>query len=121
MNHIADLIVRREKSFLVFLQVALVTRWQAFQCGEQAKQRTSDAAGFAANQFPGVWIFLLRHQATAGGEFVGKNHVRKFLRRKDDEILSKAREMRGNSGKREKVIEREVAVADSVEAVRGDL
>src|SRR5882762_8798079 len=118
-EHVRDLIVRGEEGFFVFLEVALVTGGQALQCCEKTKQRTGDAAGLAADQFPGVGIFLLGHEAAAGGVFVGKNYVRKFLRRKNHEVFRESRKMRRDPRERKKIIEREVAIADGVETVRG--
>src|SRR5467141_3074621 len=93
-EHVRNLIVRGEEGFFVFLEVTLITRRQSLQCCEKTKQRSGDAAGLAANQFPSVGIFLLGHEAAAGGVFVGKNEVRKFLRRENHEVFRKARKMR---------------------------
>src|SRR5467141_2632351 len=119
-EHVRNLIVRSEEGFFVFLEVTLITRRQSFQRREQTEQSAGDAAGLAANQFPSVGIFLLGHEAAAGGVFVGKNDVRKFLRRENYEVFRKARKMCGDSAEREKIIEHKVAVADGVETVRGD-
>ena len=89
-DHVPNLVVRGEKRFLVFLQVALIARGQTFQRRQQAEQRAGDAAGFAANQFPGVRVLFLWQQAAAGGLFVGKSHVCEFLRRKEDKIFGEA-------------------------------
>src|SRR5207249_8056064 len=86
-KHVRDLIVRGKKRLFVLLKIALITRRQALQRRDQADQCPGDASGFAADQFPCVGIFLLWHEAAAGGKVVGKNHVRKFLRREDDEII----------------------------------
>ena len=118
-EHVRDLIVRSEERFFVLLQVALVARWQAFQRREQTEQRSGDPAGFAADQLPGVWIFFLRHQAAAGGKFVGKNDIRKFLRSEEYKIFGEPGKMRSDAGEREKIVEREVPVADGVQAVPG--
>ncbi len=116
-EHVCNLVMRGKQRFLVFLQVALVAAGQTLQRGEQRKQRTSDAAGFSADQLPRIGVLFLRHQAAAGGIFVGKNHIGKFLRGEHHEILSKAREMRGDAREREKIIEREIAIAHCIEAV----
>src|SRR5260370_9988799 len=96
-----------EECFLVFLEVTLVTCRQAFQRREQTQQRAGDASRFSTDQLPGVGGFFLRHQAAARGIFVRKNHVRKFLRRKKYEILSKARKLRADAGERKKIVDRE--------------
>ena len=114
------MVVSGEKSFLVFLKIALVAGGQGFQRGEKRKKGTSDAASFTAEEFPRIRIFLLGHQAAAGGVFVGKNDVGKFLGSKEDEIFGQAREVRGNAGEGEEIVEREVAVAYGVEAIGGD-
>ena len=116
-KHVFHLIVRREERFLIFLQVALITGGQTFQGGEQAEQCGGDAAGFPAQQFPRVRIFLLRHKAAAGGIFVRENQVREFLRSEEDKIFGEARKVRGDASQREKIVERKVAVAHRVQAV----
>ena len=50
----------------------------------------------------------------------GRIDVGKFLGGEDDKIFGQAREMRGDAGEREKIVESEIAIADGVEAVRGD-
>ena len=60
-QHVCNLVVGGKKSFFVFLQVALVAGRQPFQRCEQAEQRPGNASRLAANQFPRVGIFLLRH------------------------------------------------------------
>ena len=119
-NHVRDLIVVSEERFFVLLEIALVARRQALQRREQPEQSSGDAAGFAANQFPGIRIFLLRHQAAAGGILVWQNDVRKFLRRKNYEVFCEPRKMCSDSREGKKIIEREVPVAHGIEAVRGN-
>src|SRR5208283_4678856 len=97
---------------LVFLQIALITAGQAFKDGEQSEKRGNDAAGFAADEFPGIGIFLLRHEAAAGGKFVGENDIGKRLGSEDDEVFREAGKMGGDGGQSKEVIERKIAVAD---------
>ena len=112
--------MRREQRFFVLLQIALITRRQALAGGEKRDKRAVDAARLAANQFPGVGIFLLRHQAAAGGIFVRQFEKAELGRREQNHVFGQAREMHGQRRKREKIFEREIAVADGVEAVGGD-
>src|SRR5467141_2798179 len=119
-EHVRNLIVRGKEGFFVFLEVTLIARRQPFQGGEKSEKRSGDAPGFAANQFPRVGIFLLRHQAAAGGKFVGKNDVGKFLRSENHKIFREPRKMRRDPRERKKIIDRKVTVADGVETVRGD-
>ena len=86
---------------------------------KSADQSSGDSAGFAAKEFPGVGIFFLGHQAAAGGIFIGEQYVAEFLRREEHEVFGEPRKMRGDAGEREKIIQREIAVADGVEAVCG--
>ena len=109
-----------EERFFVLLQIALVARRQAFAGGEKREERAVDAAGFAADQFPGVGIFLLRHQAAAGGVFVRQFDEAEFGRSEKDHVFGEAREMHGERRESEKKFEREVAVADGVKAIRRD-
>src|SRR5262249_60751141 len=99
------------------LQVALVARWQPFQRRQQAEQGPGNASGFSAQQFPGVGVFLLRHEAAARGVFIKENHVGKLLGCKNHEVFRKPGEERGESSEREKIIERKIAIADSIKAV----
>jgi len=66
-----------------------------------------------------IGILLLRHKTAAGGIFVGKNDVGKFLRGEEDEILGEAGKMSGDAGERKEIVESEVAVAHGVETVCG--
>ena len=90
-----------EKRLLILLQIALVTRWQPLAGGEERKKRPVNAARFPANQFPGVRILLLRHQAAAGGVFLGQVEKTKLGRREEDHVLRKTREMHGERRQRE--------------------
>ena len=58
-----------------------------FNVVNKTEQGSGNAAGFATQEFPGIRIFLLRHQAAAGGIFVGNNDVGEFLRCEKDEIF----------------------------------
>ena len=79
MDHRGKLVVSSEEGFLVFLEVTLVTGRQAFQRCEKAEKRAGDAPSLAAQKLPGIGIFLLRHQAAAGGIFVREDGVGEFL------------------------------------------
>ena len=116
-KHVPNLVVRGEKPFFVFLQVALIARRQTFERHEQADERPADAAGFPANQFPGVRVLFLWHQAAARGIFVGKHHVGEFLRRKEDKVFGEAGQVRRNPSQREKIVERKIAIAYGIQAV----
>src|ERR1700719_895596 len=119
-DHVFHLIVSREKRLFVFLQVALVAGWQAFERSEEAEERGRDASSLPPQKFPRVGILLLRHQAAARGIFIGQNDVGKLMRGEKHEVLRKARKMRGDARQRKKIFERKVAVTDGVEAVRRD-
>ena len=112
--------MRVEKRLFVFLQVALIARRQAFHRDQQADERGGDAAGFAANQFPRIGIFLLRHQAAAGGIFVGQNHEAEARRGEKNHVFREARKMAGQNRERVKIVERKIAAADGIEAVARD-
>src|SRR2546430_8959496 len=112
--------MRGEQGFFVFLEVTLVTRRQSFERHEQTEKSTGDTAGFAANQFPAIGIFLLRHKTAARRVLVGQDEVGKFLRCENHEVLGKARKMCGHPAESKQIIERKIAVADSIEAVRRD-
>src|SRR5689334_5956411 len=77
-NHVFHLIVSAKERLLVLLQITLVTGWQSLQRGKEAEECRSDPSALAAQKFPRVRIFLLRHQAAARGIFVGKDDVREF-------------------------------------------
>src|SRR4029077_18084237 len=78
------------------------------------------AAGLAAKEFPHVRIFLLGHEAAAGGIFVGQDDVFEFLRGEDHEVFGEAGKMRGDAREGEQVVDGEVAVANGVDTVRRD-
>src|SRR5690348_17597415 len=113
--------MRGKEGFLILLKVALIASWQALESGEQADVCSSDLAGLATNQFPGIGIFLLRHEAAAGGVLVGQNDVREFLGCEDYEIFGETRKMRGDAGQREQIVERKISVADGIEAVGSEI
>src|SRR5262249_18163674 len=97
LQHGSNLVVGGKKSLLVFLQVALVARGQALERGEEAHERTDDAASFSADELPGIRILLLRHEAAARSVFLGQSDKGKFLRGEEDKIFGQAREMHGDT------------------------
>ena len=50
----------------------------------------------------------------------GRIDVGKFLRGEQHKIFRQSRKVRGDAGKREKIIESKIAIADGVQAVGGD-
>ena len=119
-HHGQRLIVRGEQRFLILLQVALITRGQALRSSKQRDERAVNAAGLAADQFPCIGVFLLRHQAAAGGVFVGQLDEAEFGRGEKNHVLGEPRKMHRQRGERKESFEREIAVADGVEAIGGD-
>ncbi len=117
LHHRERLLVRGEERLLVFLEVALVAGGQALERGEEREERRGNASGLAADELPRVGIFLLRHDAAAGGELVGEKDEAKLLRGEQHKVFGHAREVRGQHGEGVEIVEREVAAADGVEAV----
>ena len=64
--------MRLEEILFVFLQVSLITGRQSLHGGEKRDEASVNPASLAANQLPRVGILLLRHQAAAGGKFIGQ-------------------------------------------------
>src|SRR5207245_5381718 len=75
------------------------------------------ASRLATQQLPSVGILFLRHQAAAGGKFVGQDEEAELLRGEHHEVFREAREVRGDNGESIEIVEREVAIARGVEAV----
>lgn len=119
-RHRESLIMGVEERLFVLLQIALIARGKALQRDEQREERGRDAAGFPADQFPGIGIFFLRHQAAAGGIFVGQDEETETRRGEEDHVLGEAREMAREDGESEKIIESEIAATDGIQAIARD-
>ncbi len=119
-EHVVDLVVSSEKCFLVFLEITLIAGWQTLQGNEKGEEGAGDASSFAAQEFPGIGVFLLGHEAAARRVFIGRNDIRKLLGGEEDKIFGEARKVGGNAGKSEKIIEGKITVAYGVEAIGRD-
>ena len=100
-QHGERLIVGREKRLFVLLQIALITRGQALASGEKREEGAVDAARLAADQLPRIGVFLLRHQAAAGGIFVRQLDEAKLRRGEQNHVLGEPRKMHRQRGERE--------------------
>ena len=117
---IADLVGGLEEGFFVLLHVAVVGEREALHGEEQGIEGAEDPAGLASDEFEGVGVFLLRHEAGAGGDAVAQFEPAEFFRRVEDPIFRQAAEVDHGDGGRVEVVEGEVAVGGDVHRVIGD-
>ena len=80
-----------------------------------------DAAGLAARQLGHVGVLLLRHDRRAGAEAVGELDEAEVLAHPEHQLLAEARDVHHAQAGRGGELDREVAVADRVDAVAADL
>ena len=59
-----------EDGEFVSLEVFVVGGGKAFEGDENVGEGADGFTGFATGELEDVWIFLLRHEAGAGGEFI---------------------------------------------------
>ena len=110
-----------EELFFVFLEVAVVGHGQAFQEGEEGHEIAVDAGGFATGEFGDVGVLLLGHEGGTGGVGIGDLDEIKFTAGPEDEVLGEAGNMHGENGGGGGEFEGEIAVADGVHGVLGEL
>ena len=109
-----------EEGFFVFLHVAVVGHGGAFDGDVKGRKAAEDAAGFAANEFERIWIFLLRHEAGAAGDAVAEVHPAELFTGIEDPVFSETGEVEHGRGGGVKEVEGPVAVAGDVHGVAGD-
>ena len=110
-----------EERPLVVLKILVVAAGKAFDGGDHRHEIAEHAGTGAARELQCVRVPLLRHHRRTGGEGVAIAHETELARSKQDEILGESREMRTEHGEREEQVGNEVAIADGVDAVLGDL
>lgn len=72
------------------MQVAVVGHGEAFEECEEGDEVADEAGAFAADEFCGIRIFLLRHEAGACGEGIADLDEAKFCTRPEDEVFCEA-------------------------------
>ena len=101
--------------------VLVVGQGLALHQGDQAHQVTDHAAGLAACQLGHVGVFLLRHDARAGGEPVSDLHKTEVLAHPQDQFFAEAADVHHAQAGRSGEFDGEVAVAHAVQAVLANL
>ena len=115
-----ELVVGVEDGRLVLLEVAVVGEREAFDEGEESLKVALKAGGFAAEEFERVRVFLVGHEARAGGEGVGQGDEFEFGGAPEDEVLGDAGGVDAAEGGGGKEFDEDVAVGDGIEAVLGE-
>ena len=110
---------RVEHGFLVLLQILLVRAGQALHERGQALGVGEEPRALSAGQLEQVGIALLREQARAGGEAVGRGEPAERRRAEEHEVFPDPRQVHAHEPGGVQVLEREVAVAYSVQRVHG--
>ena len=110
--------VRRvEDGLFVFLQVLLVRARQALQEHGEPLRVGEQPRALSPREFEQVGVALLRQQAAAGAEAVGRLEPAEARRTRQHEILGEPRQVQAEHRRRVQVLERKVAIAHRVEAV----
>ena len=82
---------------------------------------TENAPALAPHQLGNIGIFLLGHQAAAGGAAIREADEAKLLAGPKDHLLAEAAQMHHHQAGRRTELHREVAVTHRIEAVGIDL
>ena len=112
-----DGIGRVERGFLILLHVLVIGKRQALEHRQRAHQVAVDAAGFSARQLGHVAVFLLRHDARAGGKRVVERDEMELPRAPQQNLLRQPRKVHHQDRPRGAQLGAEIAVAHRVETV----
>ena len=116
----AERIDRVEYGLLVLLHVLVVGERQALHHREQRREVSEHAPALAADQLRNVRVFLLRHDARAGGKRVVQLDEFEFPRAPEDDLLRKAGKVYHRERYRRGDLRAEIAVRHAVQAVAAD-
>lgn len=104
----------------VFLEIAVVGEWEPFEGGEDAGEFADEAAGAPASELGDVGVFLLGHDAGAGGEGIGEAEESVFGAGPEDDLFGEAGEVDLGHCGGEAELGDEVAVGGGVDGIAGD-
>ena len=108
---------RIEERFLFILHVLVVRVGQTLEHGDERDQAACDAAALAPQQFGGIRILLLRHDAAARGQPGMLPDVPEFRGRPDDQVLARPADTDHQRRAGGEELDVEIAVAHCVDAV----
>ena len=97
INHFGENLERQlqrvhgiKEPLLVLLEIAIVRHGESLERGQQADEISQQPAGLATGEFGDVRIFLLRHQARAGGVRIAQRDEAKFRADPQNDILAQS-------------------------------
>ena len=99
----------------ILLQILIVGGRQPLQGGQQPGQQPGQRAALAAGQFQQIRVFLLRHQAGTGGEFIRHADKTELDGGIQDERFRHPAEVHPGQGGPEKEFNREITVRDGIQ------
>ena len=108
---------RVEQRLFILLEVLVIGEGKPLNRRQHSHETAVHAAGFAADEFGDIGIFLLRHDGGTRRILVGDVDEAELVRRIDDEILAEARKVRHQGGAAEEVFRHEIAVGNGIERV----
>ena len=111
---------RIEQAFFIFLHVFVIGHRQSFESSQHSHQMAYDPAGFAADQFAHIRVFLLRHNARPGTMRIVQFNEGKLGRRPENQFLAQPGQMNHQKRGKRQELHDVVPVADRVHAVLVD-
>ena len=116
----AGLVGGVEDGGFVFLQVAVVSEGEPLDEGDEGLMVAVETGGLAPDELKGVGVFLLGHEAGAGGESVRELHEAELATAPKDHVLGEAGKVEADGVAGGGEIEGGVAVADGVHTVTAE-
>ena len=79
-----------QKTFFIFLQIAVIGKRQPLEHGEHAHQMSEDASAFASHELTDIGVFFLRHDGRACGIGIWQTQIAKIGIGKENAFLAEA-------------------------------